>query len=468
MNNREIRARRNLTLPIDPLKIQSMGEYDFTLLHSRTWFEYDSNRQPYPGIIETWKYDAINFFLHFRISQLAKWSNGNQITSSDLILNLNRSFKSGSSFGASILSLIDETNIVMTDDLNFSIKLQDGQSFDTFFERMGSVFLAVVHPIDLNADLSMKQNSISSGPFVVEKKSGEDLALSRNQYYLIHNENGPEKILFRSLNRDFNFRDFSSGKTWENYVQTNSFLPEEEAQELLKSNLPLWTRSHDRVSLLRVGNGLQSLKQRESLLIYLAQAIERKGDDDLPLGVRRAESLQPPGFPLFRHLGLPENLPERSPLSEIKILTVEGLSTEFHREKLKPLFLELSLKVVWDEHPLSKFVKLLTTDDAYGLALVSFGVADPEPSTWMSLVMDSEFIHVLPEEKMRFEKILRLHDREKEKDQLKGLLQTMFSRGSYLPLFWGSTLSVGQSEMSFERISKFDETVDLSKVVFRK
>jgi len=468
MTTTEIRVRRNISLPVDPLKIKTMGEYDFTLLYSRTWLEYDSARRAIPGIVESWLFDPKIGTYHFKISKNSRWSDGSQIKSSDLRVNLERAFKLGSSYGKSLSALFSISQFHIVDDLNFSIKMTDRQPADSFFEKMGSIFLAIVNPKDLNPDLTLKSNTLSAGPFTVTDVSADEVILRKNEYFQNGNASGPSKISFRNTDKNFSVKDFSQGKTWENYAQLYSYLPKDEADALLSSKLPLWTRSYDRISLLRIGNGAEKSKSREKTLNQITAKLHSLGQINLPLNIKRASSLQPNGFPLFQALRAPVTHDDSFHAQQIKIIAPEGLSTKFHMEFLKPVFDSLNLSVSWVQRPLNEFLDLLKTDTSYDLALVSFGVADPEPSTWMSLVMDTGFIQASSEDKSKFQKILALTDRKKEVDLLKNLLQEMHLRGSYTPLFWGSTLSIGQDPISFEKIRELDETVDLSKIVFKK
>lgn len=445
-----------------------MGEYDFELLHSRNWFEYDSARRALPGIVESWSFDTKTGRYFFKISKKARWSDGDQIKSSDLITNLKRAFKSGSSYGKGISAIIDPSQIQIQDDLSFSIQTRSAQPSDAFFERMGSIFMAIVNPKDLNEDLSLKSNTISAGPFVISSRATEEVHLKPNEYFSDRLPNSPEKIVFRRTDKDFSIRAFIAGKSWENYFQLYSYLPIKDAQILLDSKLPLWTRTYDRISLFRAGNGLEKLHDRENVIKAISVMMDKRKLESFPLNIKRATSLQPAGFSLHQPLKVHKTFQHIQKNKSIKILAIEGLATEFHTEILNPLLDQLNINATWDKRPLNEFVDRLNSDESYDVALVSFGVADPEPSTWMSLVIDSEFIHVLPKEKKEFQNILKIQSRKDEVAQLKGLLERLHDRGSYEPLFWGSTMSVVQKNMSLEKIRELDETVDLSKIIFKK
>jgi len=83
--SKEIRAQNHVELPFDPLQLKSMAEYNFALLVTRNWFEYDKGRMPLPGIIESWTFQPDKGSYTFRISKDAKWSDGAYISKRSIL-----------------------------------------------------------------------------------------------------------------------------------------------------------------------------------------------------------------------------------------------------------------------------------------------------------------------------------------------------------------------------------------------
>ncbi len=461
----QLRARRTLRLPVDPLQIRSMGDYDFTLLNSRTWFNYDESRKALPGLIEHWSFEPSENKYVFHISPSARWSDGSPVTVLDLIFNLNRAIQIGGSYGSSLSGLLDFKSIQIVNDKELSVQIFSSQNAGVFFERIGSAFFSLVHPNETNEKLDLISNTLSCGPFAIAAQNASELVMKKNPYH--PNPPGPDQIIFRDADPYFSIESFCRNETWENYFQTNSFIPTKEAHLLSQSKLPIWTRDFDRVSLLRVGNGDKHFKQRQNLLKAVELQFASMEISRHPFPIQKATSLQPEKYPLFDVLKYGSSTAPTDHPKNVKLLAIAGPNTDFHREILSPVFKKLDISVAWEMVLINDFVQALKSNTSYDLALVSYGVADPEPSTWMSLTMDSEFIHVLPEEKKTLQKAFQSPDRGTEIKTLKSLLRKMHARGSYMPLLWGSTLSVGQPNMSFELIKPTDETVDLSKIVFK-
>ena len=48
---KEIRVKLSYRLPIDPLELRSMADYDLSLSVAETWFKYDDSRKAIPNLI---------------------------------------------------------------------------------------------------------------------------------------------------------------------------------------------------------------------------------------------------------------------------------------------------------------------------------------------------------------------------------------------------------------------------------
>lgn len=97
---------------------------------------------------------------------------------------------------------------------------------------------------------------------------------------------------------------------------------------------------------------------------------------------------------------------------------------------------------------------------------MSFGVADPEPATWMGLVFsDNNFISFDESDKQEFKRVAALASKEQEVAGFKALLKSLALRGAYFPLFHFSTLAIGQKNLNFSQIKELDETVNFAKVI---
>lgn len=466
MESNNLRVRLSYRLPVDPLAIRSMADYDLALLLTDTWFSYDDSRKAKANLIKSWTFNSEQGVYTFKINSDKKWSNGKKLRAEELIWNLQRAIKLKTQYGNAIESLINVSSITSPDDLTILIQTKDKKPSESFFQRMGGQPLAIIHPSDADKDsLKIVSNKTVIGPYVVSKIESNEIVLIKNKYYLNENKHSPVVINIRQSEPIFNLNDFLSGKSWEHITQVNSFILPETEKLLKEKHLPLWTRGHDRVSLLKPlnKNRIDSLK---SLLIILGQKLESINFDHLPMNVKRATSLQPVGYPLYDKLKNKKNVVLNFP-KEIKILAPTGQSTESQIKILKPIFNSMGINAYFDLHVKSEFANLLYSSQEYDFALFDFGVADPEPSTWIGIITTNEFIHLDPDDNQKFQQASQFLKIEDEIKAFKELLESSFMKGNYLPLFHFSTLSIGQSNINFSLIKELDETVDYSKLIIK-
>jgi MarR-like DNA-binding transcriptional regulator SgrR of sgrS sRNA len=468
-----IRVEINPSLPSDPLQIQSMADYDLTLCLYRTWFEYDESRRAKPGIVSRWSFDSSTGAYRFLISENAHWSDGSPVTAQQLLLNLRRSIELKTSYGVAIKSLIRLEHAKELSPKEFTLPTRDGKPSELFFQRMGSSFLAIVHPSDLDSGLKVITNHLSNGPYKIASADAHQIHLVKNSFDGIANVNRPSEIQLRRESST-NLSDFVAGKSWATVIQTATLMPKTLSDQIITRKLPYWTRGFDRVSKLKpLGKG-EVLKRRREFVRAFGRAWAGIHIEKLPFNASKALSLQPQGYPLFQPVDFskaPVVAGEQSHLpTNVKIIV--GMSPQY--EIQKPLVAQaaqsLGVQVEWV--PVRSAVDVATAvkqDPEIGFDIFNFGVADPEPTTWMGLVLNPEsvFVDVTPEDLAEFNRISHLNVKEQEATEYRALLTSMALRGSYVPLFHFSTLSLGQPGISFENIHELDETVDYSKLILK-
>ena len=462
----EIRARQPFKSPVDPLTVTTMSDYDISLLLFRTWFNYDDGRIAQPDLISKWTFDEKNGAYTFTISSNAKWSDGSSVVPDDLLANLKRAIQSNSTYGLGVNEVVDISTFKALSKSQFTLRTKNGKPQEALFQRLGSIFLAVASPTDFSSSSTkLATNKRTLGPYMLSSVSPDELQFRPNPYFVNSNAKGPATIKIRKPDPEFDLMRFLEGKTWENYVQLNTIIPKQAAQKLLSSGLPYWTRGYDRVSVLKpLGTGRELQNRREILkaLAYEFQALELPR---LEMNVKRAESLQPFGYPLFQKLKYGKHAFKT--VGEISVLAPNNYYGEFHRQYLEQSARKLGIKLKWQAVEIAQFYKEFPTASNYDFLLINYGVADPEPTTWMGLLFTANnFISFDEADLAAFKRISSAGSKTAEVTEYKDLLESIAFRGGYLPLFHFSTLSIGQKQMSFKAIGELDETVTFSKVIF--
>lgn len=458
-------------LPLDPLKVVTMADYDVQLCLYRTWFDYDSSRKARPGLIDKWTFDSTRGTYNFEIAANSKWSDGSPIEPKHLIANLRRAVSLKTTYGEAIGSIIRMDTIRILSQNSFEIEMRDHQPSENFFQRMGSVFLSPIHPSDWSDDLILKQNTKTSAGYVIEKIEDSGMRLVKNEFYTRDFEHRASAINIR-FNPTTKLEEFVTGKAWATVMQTATLMPLPLARAIKEKHLPFWTRGYDRVSLLKpLGKGKLLTERRKFVEAFGAKWV-KKDPGALPLNSAKAMSLQPRGYPLFEEFSGYQLCSVSTACNFEKVITVivrDNPQSDFQIPLFVEVFKDLGveLKVVkassyWD------LVKQVKADPGIDLELVSFGVADPEPATWMGLVMNesSLFVDVEPTDLRTFKQLTAEQNKDREVAGFRSLLTSIAQRGSYVPLFHFSSLSLGQPGISFKNIGELDETVTYSKIIF--
>ena len=456
-----LQVRRAYTLPVDPLHIRMMPDYDLSLLMFRTWFNYDEGRSAQPGLIKSWRFEPATGTYFFTIDPAAKWSNGKQITSDELFQNIRRAIDAKTSYGLTFNSIVNLSSFEKLGANQFSLQMKDKKPSAALFQRLGSIFLAVTSPLDFSNIPSqrLKSNTVSAGPFVIDQSSEEEITFIPNTHFNEGRSSGPTKIIVRKPEPEFDLMKFLDGKTWENLTQLTTIIPPEAAKKIFADKIPYWTRGHDRVSLLKpLGHG-RELKNRRAILREVAAEFANLSLPPSDLKVMKARSLQPPGYPLVQDLVFPKsdlNLKHDGP---IKILRPNNYYGEFHEKTLAPIFKKLGLNVEWKSVAQRDFVKATDEDTSLDFVLINFGVADPEPTTWVSLIFEQSFVSFDKKDEVAFKEAAALNSPTKEIKKYKAILKDIAGRGGYLPLFHFSTLAIARKGISFKDLHELDGLV---------
>ena len=302
-----------------------------------------------------------------------------------------------------------------------------------------------------------------------------DLKLSLNKYDFISSSSRIKKLHIKFCKTTPSLELFLEGKAFEDIIQTFSLMPVDLYKKILLSKLPFWTRAYDRVSFI---SPIRSYSKNSENLRFFLKALGQKFHEqadqlNIPNTVKIAHSLQPLGYPLSANIKYNlETIQNKFP-NEISILTLEGYQYKIQKPIIEALSKQVSkdIKINWvTRNTIGEVLAEASPNSKYDLKLLSFGVADPEAATWLSLVMnkDRPIVEFSDSDSKKFEKIMKRHSgNEYEVKELKELLASIGERGSYLPLFHFSTMSIGKPGINFDKISELDETINYSKLIIK-
>jgi ABC-type oligopeptide transport system substrate-binding subunit len=153
-----------------------------------------------------------------------------------------------------------------------------------------------------------------------------------------------------------------------------------------------------------------------------------------------------------------------------EVLKVAIINQQIPADFLQEHFRTLGLNIAYDLLSIPKRNEAQESDK-YDIVISTFGAADPDPVTWLSLVLgnDQEFIgdydHAYRHE---FEKIKNIRDAATRIARLRELITRAGSQGLYVPIAHFSSIAVTNHSLDLKQIRPSDETVDLSKVIVRR
>lgn len=459
--------------PLDPAKIKSMADYDLALCLHRTWFEYDDKRAAIPSLVSSWKFDLKEGQYYFKVSPKAFWSDGSSLKSEQLLENLKRLINQKNSYGVAIDAIVDIGKANIISNSEFTLPTRNKQPSEAFFQRMGSVFLSVVHPSSWNQSGAFLNNKITIGPYKVSKENKDEIILEKNNYDHLAFENRFQQIHIKRMTGAINLEDFLNGKSFADIIQTYTLMPKNLYQRIIDKKLPFWTRAFDRVSYMApIHNYSDKNNELRNFLLTIGKLLRENSSKDLiPTQVHLASSLQPIGYPLFDPIDYSKLDLDKTKLpKEISIVGISGYQFDIQRNIIEELVKrnKLPVKITFSsKDTIVDFLKEIEPSSKFDLKILSFGVADPEAATWLSLVLnkDGPFIELSKNDHENFEAILRnFSGKSDEIQKLKKMLTQIGVRGSYLPLFHFSTMSLAKPPISFINIKELDETVDYSKL----
>jgi ABC-type oligopeptide transport system substrate-binding subunit len=433
---------------------------------------------PTSYILESWIYSPSNRSYVFKIKEGVKWSDGKALTAADLVFSILRLKKAAPGPYSSILNLLDGEESIKDSRIAHSalnpvslnsLVVRVKQPGLDLFKRLTSLFVPIVREeqVDSKSHLVMNHN-ISLGPYLVNtsKSKGDTLYLEKNDFFPLRRNNMPQKIEMKKYpDLPLSLAKFGTDEMWANVALDRAFVGKGTWEHLKSKKWSIWTRPVDRVMYIYPTRSGAKLRGMRSLVQSIGFFLEQNPINfDQFVGVKRAKSLQPPGFILHKDIKYDQISLPKSLVS--KRLRLAVINPQLPGDTVSKKLEEMGLKIDVSYFPLSKLSSIQFSDE-YDLILDAFGAADPDPVTWLSLVFESDvdFIGDWDKDlKSRFTVLKREMDTEKQHQSLRELLHDAGKNGYYVPLAHYSTIAISNDRMSLNKIREIDETVDLHKI----
>lgn len=163
---------------LDPLAIAGIGQLYLTKNIYDTLVELDENLNPVPSLAESWTISDDGLSYTFKLREDVKFSNGEDLTSDDVVFSFNRLLESPigvfySQFFSSI-EKIDEYTVIITTPV----------VFEGTFISLSQLFSIVSKDFTESMENNIAMETVGSGPFIVKEfVPGSHVKLESNENY---------------------------------------------------------------------------------------------------------------------------------------------------------------------------------------------------------------------------------------------------------------------------------------------
>jgi len=475
----EIRLYNDFNLPLDPSTLFSMSEYNLSLCIFSTIFEMGSSSIPESHVLESWRFNAAGSFYDFIIKKNVLWSDLKPLTAADLKESIVRLKSVAPSHYHSIMSLVAKKEVnergILEDGLEIvsdsHLRIYVSKPKPDLFARLTGVFIPIIRNDLLDPkNLRVTRHDVTLAPYAVDYSvtNKNQLFLKKNTVYFKTSESMANIIEMRPYkDRNPKAEDVLDVSTWPNLILDRSFTSELAWQRLKSQKMPIWTRPVDRVLYIYP---TKHAHDREDILAtsrWLGRQLTVNPIEfsDYP-GIKPARSLQPKGFFLYDAI----NFDEGSAPKSTKIYNIAIANSQIPGKFLIDEFGKRGLKARFEQFPVTKMKEVLDYK-RFDFVVASVGAADPDPVTWLSLILGGDLTFIADYERVyrkEFESIKSEKDASDRVSRLRALIRKAGERGLYIPLAHFSSIATATPDLDLSLITEADETVNLSRVIVKR
>jgi len=173
---------------LDSSRIRTAAQYRVLIHLLRPLTQYDRNAKIEANLAERWEVEDDFKLYRFHLSMGAKWSNGEPVTATDVKKSIDRQVKLGTG-----------THFVFSDIKE--VRAKDPSVVEILLKNRSPHFLrAVAHPEFGPTRLAGDKEdfSVTSGPYLLESASMDELVLRKNENFSGAHPNSAERVRIQS------------------------------------------------------------------------------------------------------------------------------------------------------------------------------------------------------------------------------------------------------------------------------
>jgi MarR-like DNA-binding transcriptional regulator SgrR of sgrS sRNA len=445
---------------IDPTHVLTMPELELSNALASTLVTFNETREIVSALAERW--EAKGKSLRFYLRPNLKWSTGELIRAAQFKDSLLRAKEL---YPNELQALFNEIeSIESPDDRTLAITIKQQASIESVLQKLTEpMFSLVAFKKDKTVDLSR-----SSGPYVVQSQTKDELNLAVNSNWYGHVVSMPQTVQLRPPPAKVNqVEEFSEDK-WANFVIGSSIQRRATRDKFSKANFSIWERTLDKLFALYpskafVENGGATIMQRLNAKLRPNDFMKELA------GYTVADQFYPRGYILWDRerkkdsdvtLGLPSKVIRMIIPSSYKTLNL-------HESLPKAIESATGYKVEAQYVPLSDLESYMKKQE-YDILATGMAIADANFEGAISYFIEREPAFIPSSKSNDLAKRVAAARSEKQVDARAKALRKIMSDaqavGHVVPLYHFSSFSVARPEIDLSGVPTGDETILFSKV----
>jgi ABC-type transport system substrate-binding protein len=468
-SDREIRTYLSVSLPVDPARVVTINDIEMAYALSSTLVDLDDVQGIKAGLASRWSVTSDGKAIRFELSPDLKWSNGERLVAGEVKASFERA---KAVYYDDLKSLFDSiSSVVVPDDLTIEFKLQAGVSTLAVLNKLTEPMYGVVK-VKAGNKIDLVE---TSGPFVLDRASPQEVILRENLHWFRRNEAMPAQVVIHPPKDNINPQTTILKDPWPNLVSSQSLMTDAVSNDLKVNHVKTWTRTLDRAFIITPCNGRFANPEGFATLRFLRDHLDRQLLTRGLTGYTVADQLYPMGYSLYdRDLKIESQDKDKHPVGnkKLKILVIpERVSPEILENFSNAIVKLFGLKPEFRSVSLNQIGSVMKAGD-YDFYLGSFGVADPNYEGALSYFFETSPPPIPSGEGVenfaeRNANIRKEKNDNKRIELARAMLGDVVSYGHIVPLFHFSTLVMARPELDLSQVPVTDETVSFSKVRFK-
>ena len=467
---REIKTYMSFGLPIDPAKVITLVDLDFSYALASPLVAWSDSKEPVSALADSWEYTGEKE-VTFHLKKDAAWSDGSALTANDVVLSLERAKHVYREDLKSLFDLVDGVQVKDAHSVVFKLNVPAAGS---------GIVRKLTEP--MYAILSVKKDGTidltkSSGPFSLLAASEKELTLTSNPNWYKHRQNMADKVIVRQPPRGEELQSEFLRDEWVNLLTSSSLTPESLSEKYKSARFSIWNRNLDKIFFFSPGPRI-STEEGRHLFKALNSKLNRKSLMAGINGYALSDQFFLSGYPLFdpefHKVEASEPIPAKFKKRPLEILGIEGRLTNDLLKNIKRAIKEVTgiepvLKIV----TLGEYEKVRTAGN-YDLQAVALPVNDTNVEGALGYIfgLTPPFIPNAGSDgaKNFHARVLgakKLADQSARNLEYRKVFSDAINEGCLLPLFHYSTVVIARNGLDLSEVPTTDETVAFSKVHFK-